>query len=104
MPAISPASCRRLLTGLRGRAGRRGASAVEYALIAGLVTCGIGVALVEFGPPLNQTFAAIERALDGGPGPSLSGSSGGPGSPPPGSGSGSNGGGTGGGGTGTSSI
>ena len=103
MPAISPASRRRLLPGLRGRAGRRGTSAVEYALITGLVACGLGVALVEFGPPLHQTFAAIERALDGGPGPPLSGSSGGPGGIPPGSGGGS-GGGTGGGGTGTSSI
>lgn len=101
MPDISPAACRRRLSGLRGRAGRRGTSAVEYALIAGLVTCGLGVALVEFGPPLHQTFAAIERALDGGPGSSLSGSSGGPGGIPPGSGAG---GGTGGGGSGTSSI
>jgi Flp pilus assembly pilin Flp len=49
--------------GLVGASRRRGTSAVEYALILGLVACGVGVGVVQFGPALDQTYAAIERAV-----------------------------------------
>src|SRR5262245_40060389 len=49
--------------GLAGATRRRGTSAVEYALILGLVACGVGVGVVQFGPALDRTFATIERAL-----------------------------------------
>ena len=103
------ASARR---GLVGAARRRGTSAVEYALILGLVACGVGVGVVQFGPAIDQTFATIERALAMVPGlgsPTAQNFSLPPPSPPPTggpAGPGTSGGGSGplGGGGGTSSF
>ena len=59
---------------------QRGATAIEYALIAALLGAGIVVAVATLGDSLEATFHHLEAALPGGDKPGHG--------PPPGSGNG----------------
>ena len=88
---------------------RRGVSAVEYALILGLIACGLGVGAVQFGPTFDRALAPIERAFAavlGGAAPRALSPAPPTGGPPglPGPGASGTGGGAMGGGGGTSSF